>query len=111
MTSQDDTLQRDYPRPPANYPLSKHRTHGLSQNVSWAQVLSSLLIVAEIVVYFTCVNRIKQNTAVLVLYSISGVIGVIAAALATLYNPTDWIVYYYKGADPKKNKSFKYDMR
>lgn len=111
MRSEDDYLQKQYSSAPPNYPLTKHRTHGLSQNLSWAQVLSSLLIVTEIVVYFSCVNPIKQNNVLLVLYSISGAIGIIAAILATLHNPTDWIVYYYKGADFKRDKPFTYDMK
>lgn len=65
----------------------------------------------EIVVYFTCVNPIRQNTSVLILYSISGAIGIVAAVMATFHNPTDWIVYYYKGANFKNGKPFKYDMR
>ena len=69
------------------------------------------MVVTEIVVYFTCVNPIRHNTVVLALYSISGSIGIIAAVLATFHNPTDWIVYYYKGASPKNDRPFIYDMR
>jgi hypothetical protein len=73
--------------------------------------LSSLLIVAEIAVYFTCVSPIKENTAVLVLYVLSGLIGIVGAVLATFHNPTDWIVYYYKGTQLKKDRPFTYDMK
>jgi hypothetical protein len=64
--------------------------------VSWAQALSTLLIVGEILVYFLCVHKMNDNTALLAVYSAFGLIGIIAAILATSHNPTDWIVYYYK---------------
>ena len=111
MNSEEKTLKLKYTSPPNNYPLSRHRTHGLSQNVSWAQVLSSLVVISEIVVYFSCVIQMHTSITILVLYVISGLIGIVTAMLATFHNPTDWIVYYYKSSDYKKDGSFKYNLK
>lgn len=52
-----------------------------------------------------------MNVAILVLYILSGLVGIVAAILATFYNPTDWIVYYYKTTNAKKDGTFKYNLQ
>jgi len=43
----------------------------------------------------------NMNITILVLYVLSGIVGIFTSIKATLYNPTDWIVYYYKSTGTK----------
>lgn len=65
-----------------------------------------MIIIASICIYFSCVWSLLQNTALIVLLCLSGIIMVLSSAYCTLSDPTDRIIYYYKWSKFDKNIKF-----
>jgi hypothetical protein len=82
--------------PPPNYNLQQHATNGFSQRPSAAQLASYVIIATSIAIYFSSTLPLNNAPALLALYIIFGVIMCVSAGLATIIDPTDRVVYYYK---------------
>lgn len=91
---------------PPNYKSNEHATHGLSNTPSPAQITSFLVIGYTIAVYFSCVMSIHYNLTLLILYSTSFAVVLVSSAQASLTNPTDRVVYYYKWSRHDKKVTF-----
>ena len=91
---------------PPNYEPPTHATHGLSHCPSPAQIAAYLVVAASIAIYFTSIYSLYANTILLATYIIFGSIMLGSAALATIINPTDQVVYYYKWSLHDKTISF-----
>jgi len=92
--------------PPPNYKLNKHSINGFSIRPSPAQLISYILIAFSISIYFSCTNILLNNTILLVFYITTGLILIISSALATIVDPTDRMVYYYKWSKHDKKVAF-----
>lgn len=64
------------------------------------------MVAASIAIYFTSIYSLYANTILLATYIIFGSIMLGSAALATMINPTDQVVYYYKWSLHDKTISF-----
>jgi large-conductance mechanosensitive channel len=82
--------------PPPNYSLREHATNGFSQCPSPAQLAAYLIIATSIAVYFSSTLPLHNSSALLALYLLFGITMVMSAGMATVIDPTDRVVYYYK---------------
>lgn len=82
--------------PPPNYNSPNHATHGFSQRPSIAQIIAYIVISASVGIYFSSTLPLGMFPAVMGVYIGLGLIMVVSSAGATLINPTDRVVYYYK---------------
>jgi hypothetical protein len=55
-----------------------------------------VVIAASIAIYFTCILPLKYELVLIILYAVCGGAMVGSSAAATLIDPTDRVVYYYK---------------
>ena len=95
-----------YDSPPPSYSLKEHATHGFSHSPSLAQIVSYLIIAYTVLVYLLCTISITQSTPLLVLFSLSLATLVISSGIATLMDPTDRVVFYYKWSRYDKKVPF-----
>lgn len=82
--------------PPPNYNLREHATNGFSQRPSPAQIAAYLIIASSIAIYFSSTLPLHSSGVLLALYLGFGIVMVVSAAMATVIDPTDRVVYYYK---------------
>lgn len=101
----------EYDSPPPSYSLREHATHGCSHPPSLAQMVSYLVIGYTVLVYLLCTMSLSESTALLVLFCVFLGSLVISAGIATVMDPTDRVVYYYKWSryDKKVGFSPEYD--
>ncbi len=91
-----DKKIEEFDTPPPNYLLTEHATHGFSTRPSPAQLASYIVISLSIAVYFSSTLSLLQSPALLALYCISGLTMALSALAATICDPTDRVVYFYK---------------
>jgi hypothetical protein len=91
----EQTLEQ-FSTPPPNYPQPQHATNAFSHRPSAAQLTSYIAIAYTLSTYFSCVLPLHFNLTLLTLFSCSLLVLVVASAKASLANPTDRVVYYYK---------------
>lgn len=87
---------REFNTPPPNYDLKERATHGLSLNLSLAQIVSYICIASSVAIYFSSIVTLHNNQILLILYTIFGVSMIVSSFLATMNDPTDRLVYFYK---------------
>lgn len=104
-----EEIVKSYNTPPPNYDLNLHATNGFSHKPSPAQIISYLVIIASITIYFTSVLPTLNIIILLILYIIFGTLMIISAGWATAIDPTDRVVYYFKWTRINHNISFNAD--
>lgn len=92
--------------PPPNYSLNDHAINGFSHRLSLAQIVSYIIIALSIAIYFSSTFTLHNNTVLLALYIVFGFIMVVTSSAATLIDPTDRVVYYYKWSRHDRNVKF-----
>jgi hypothetical protein len=65
-----------------------------------------VIIAVSIAIYFSSIMPLRHEVVVIVLYAVFGGLMVLSSAAATLIDPTDRVVYYYKWSKFDKNISF-----